>query len=82
MMFCEIIALYFAGRTKSSVGKTQILSVNAARLRKLLRKFEDIRTKSTYSAAEFFNDQIFQNYSASCFPHISVLLNQELPYRV
>ena len=27
LMFCEIIALCFAGRTKSSVGKTRVLSI-------------------------------------------------------
>jgi hypothetical protein len=36
MMFCEIIALYLAGRTKSTLGKSQVLSVNAGRLKKLL----------------------------------------------
>ena len=47
MTFCEIIALYFAASTKSSVGETQVLSVNAGRRIKLLQKFEDIRTTST-----------------------------------
>ena len=48
---------------------------------KLFEKFEDIRTTGTYITAEIFNDQLFQNFTASYFPHISVLLNQGLPYR-
>jgi len=47
----------------------------------LLQKFEDVGTAGTYSTAEFFNDHLFKNYTAPCFPHISVLLNRGLLYR-